>query len=105
MSTAARPVTLLPKREVLSALFGSWDDIDALVMVIPRGAGLPSGADQLLAEYADNLTIVTVTSDGERAFLYELQPQLGSLEMSEHSLAVAVKRAVRRPSTEPHWDR
>ena len=31
MSTAARPVTLLPKREVLSALFGSWDDIDALV--------------------------------------------------------------------------
>ena len=29
--SAARPVTLLPKREVLSALFASWDDIDSLV--------------------------------------------------------------------------
>ena len=30
MSSPSRPVTVLPKRDVLSALFSSWDDIDRL---------------------------------------------------------------------------
>ena len=34
MNSPARPVTVLPKPEVLSALFASWDDIDRLVAPI-----------------------------------------------------------------------
>ncbi len=34
MSSPARPVTVLPKSEVLPALFSSWDDIDHLVAPI-----------------------------------------------------------------------
>ncbi len=34
MSSPARPVTVLPKSEVLPALFSSWDDIDRLVAPI-----------------------------------------------------------------------
>ena len=34
MSNPSRPVTILPKRDVLSALFASWDDIDSLMTPI-----------------------------------------------------------------------
>ena len=34
MSSPARPVTVLPKTEVLSGLFASWDDIDRLMTPI-----------------------------------------------------------------------